>query len=105
MAAMNLDKMSVKDLTDLESRVRKQLTIAKERERAKIKAEIMERLEDTGFSMNEIFGGRGSLKGTKVAIKYRDKSNPDNTWTGRGRQPKWLAARIAKGAKLSDFAV
>jgi DNA-binding protein H-NS len=38
-------------------------------------------------------------------VKYRNKDNPEETWTGRGRQPKWLSARLAKGAKLADFAV
>jgi DNA-binding protein H-NS len=48
--------------------------------------------------------GRGSsLKGRKVAIKYRDRS--DNTWAGRGAQPVWLREKLKAGAKLEDFAV
>jgi DNA-binding protein H-NS len=106
MAGPNIEKMSLKELTDLENRVRKQIVIAKDREKSRVKQEILATLEDTGFSVSELFGsGRGSLKGSKVAVKYRDKSDPSNTWTGRGRQPKWLAARIAKGAKIQDFAV
>lgn len=27
-----------------------------------------------------------------VAPKYRDPTNPQNTWTGRGRQPRWMTA-------------
>ena len=37
-----------------------------------------------------------------VAIKYRDG---ENTWTGRGMTPTWLAEKIAGGAKKEDFAV
>lgn len=33
----------------------------------------------------------------KVAPKYRDPANPNNTWTGRGRMPRWVAALHAKG--------
>jgi DNA-binding protein H-NS len=44
-----------------------------------------------------------SLKGRKVAIKYRDKSG--NTWAGRGVQPRWLRDKIKAGAKLEQFAV
>lgn len=36
---------------------------------------------------------------------YRDPSNPDNTWTGRGPRPAWLKDSIAAGAKLEDFRV
>jgi hypothetical protein len=48
-------------------------------------------------------GRRGSLKGRKVAIKYRDKSG--NTWAGRGATPIWLREKLKAGAKLEDFAV
>ena len=34
-------------------------------------------------------------------VKYRDADG--NTWTGRGRKPKWLIAAINAGAKLDDF--
>ncbi|EPL5429774.1 TPA: H-NS family nucleoid-associated regulatory protein, partial [Acinetobacter baumannii] len=27
------------------------------------------------------------------------------TWTGRGKQPRWLVAEIEKGAKLEDFLI
>lgn len=31
-------------------------------------------------------------KVAKIAIKYRDPAHPENTWTGRGRQPRWMTA-------------
>jgi DNA-binding protein H-NS len=46
---------------------------------------------------------KSSLKGRKVAIKYRDKSG--NTWAGRGAQPRWLTAAIKAGKKRDDFLV
>lgn len=106
MAAPNVDKMSLKDLVELEARVKKAIVMAKERERAETKAKLMEMAEMSGFSVAELFGsgGRGG-KGGKVAVKYRNKDNPSETWTGRGRQPKWLSAALKKGAKLQDFAL
>ncbi len=104
MAAVNVDKMSLKELLDLEGRVRRAIANVKERERAELKQKIASLAENAGFSVSELFGsGRG--KGSKVAVKYRNKDNPTETWTGRGRQPKWLAAKLAKGAKLTDFAI
>lgn len=37
-----------------------------------------------------------------VAIKYR---NGSDTWTGRGRQPKWVVEFVASGKKLEDIQV
>jgi len=47
--------------------------------------------------------GRGSLKGRKLAVKYRDKLG--HTWAGRGAHPIWLRQKLKAGAKLEDFAV
>ncbi|MEO4090746.1 H-NS histone family protein [Acinetobacter pittii] len=44
-------------------------------------------------------------KNVQVEPRYRNKSNSDETWTGRGKQPKWLVAEIEKGAKLEDFLI
>lgn len=41
-------------------------------------------------------GGRA-----KVAPKYRNPANPEQTWTGRGKSPQWVAALRAEG-KLEE---
>jgi DNA-binding protein H-NS len=38
-----------------------------------------------------------------VAAKYKDDHG--NQWSGRGLKPRWLAAALAEGRKLEDFAV
>ena len=48
-------------------------------------------------------GRKSSLKGRRVAIKFRDKSG--NAWAGRGAHPVWLREKLKAGAKLEDFAV
>ena len=47
--------------------------------------------------------GRSKLKGRRVPPKYR--SSKGETWSGRGMQPRWLAAAIKDGAKLEDFSI
>ena len=43
-------------------------------------------------------GGKG-----EVPAKYRDQSG--NSWTGRGRRPRWLVAALAEGRLLDEFAL
>ena len=38
-----------------------------------------------------------------VAPKYRDEAG--NTWTGRGKQPLWLASALAGGCTLESFLI
>ncbi|MEB3766811.1 H-NS histone family protein [Acinetobacter sp. MD2] len=40
-----------------------------------------------------------------VEPRYRNKNNASETWTGRGKKPRWLAAELGKGAKLEDFLI
>lgn len=44
-------------------------------------------------------------KSAKGVIRFRDPSNPDHTWTGRGKQPNWYKAGLASGKSKEAFAV
>lgn len=44
-------------------------------------------------------------KATKIAIKYRNPAKPEETWSGRGRMARWLAAEVKKGRQAQEFAV
>ena len=109
--ATQLEKMSVRELAELDARIKKALVSAKEREKAAVKQKLDAIVQSAGLSVDEIaeiFGlsrGRGARKGTKVAPKYRNPDNKQETWTGRGRQPRWLAAKLNRGGKLTDFAI
>jgi len=106
MAAINVDKLPLKELIDLEARVKKAIVSARDRERSEVMQEMKALAAKRGLSITELFGAtRGSAKGGKVAVKYRNPDNPEDTWTGRGRQPKWLVAALKKGAKVDDFAL
>jgi DNA-binding protein H-NS len=36
---------------------------------------------------------------------YRNPRNSAETWTGRGRQPKWVREALARGVRLEDLAI
>ena len=40
---------------------------------------------------------KSALKGAKVAPKYRNPSNHEQTWTGRGVSPTWVQTLKAEG--------
>ena len=41
----------------------------------------------------------------KVLPKYCNPSAPEETWSGRGNQPRWLVAALRSGHKLEDFLI
>ena len=40
-----------------------------------------------------------------VHPKYRNPENPSETWAGRGKQPRWLAAQLRSGRRIDDFRI
>src|SRR5215475_6020499 len=97
MAKLNLSRMDVESLATL----RKQVDELLLKRRADIESQLGALAALTGERVRR---GRGSsLKGIKVAPKYRDRAG--NTWAGRGAKPRWLVAAIKEGKKLEDFAI
>jgi DNA-binding protein H-NS len=96
MIRINLGSMSIDELLKLRDDIAKTLS----RKAAQLKDQLSRLGGEADYKRTD----RGSsLKGRKVAIKYRDKSG--NTWAGRGAQPVWLREKLKAGAKLEDFAV
>jgi DNA-binding protein H-NS len=40
-----------------------------------------------------------------VAPKFRNPDQPSQTWAGRGKQPRWLAAHLSSGKRIDDFRI
>jgi DNA-binding protein H-NS len=41
----------------------------------------------------------------KVVPKFRNPDRPSETWTGRGKTPRWLTAQIKRGKRIDDFRI
>ena len=101
----DFEKMSYAELTKLETDIARMKIGKQSVERAALKEKLTKIATDAGFDLHELFSkdGKGKGKGS-VAVKYRDKSG--NTWTGRGRMPRWLTAATKGGkAKKEDYLI
>ena len=86
----------------------KQIESLGREERADAIARIKALMADHGLALADLDKAaspakKSSVKGAKLAAKYRD---PDSgaTWGGRGPRPRWLKAAIEGGRKLEDLA-
>jgi DNA-binding protein H-NS len=41
----------------------------------------------------------------KVLPKYCNPLSPSETWSGRGKQPRWLVAALKTGRQLNEFKI
>lgn len=104
MAKINgLDKLSYKELVELQQRVAQAMVERKAVERTEVRRKMTELAAASGFDLSELLGTKASRKGSKVDAKYRNPADPTQTWAGRGRQPTWLVAALKRGQKLESF--
>ncbi len=76
-------------------------------ERKAVIQEIRATMAEFGITAADLDPGRasrGNAKGHTVAVKYRNAATGE-TWTGRGRTPRWLAAEVARGRTKEEFAL
>lgn len=71
------------------------------------RARIHALAQDAGLSVEQLLapGGKGAAGAAQGVARYRNPDDAGQTWSGRGRQPKWLVAGLAAGRALADFAV
>jgi len=118
--SIDLRNLSAKELGALIAKAKEQQTkLAKRTPIATIRSKITKFAKAEGYTLEELFGmggtrpakaatkpgPRAGKKLGKVAPKYRNPANPKETWTGRGKHPRWMAALIAKGKKADDFLI
>jgi DNA-binding protein H-NS len=48
---------------------------------------------------------RERRKYPRVLPKYQNPIEPAETWSGRGKQPRWLVSALKNGSKIEDFAI
>ena len=105
MAKINgLDTYSYVELINLQKRVEEGIAQKRAENAQTTKEQLRVMAEKAGFDIKELFGKRGSPRGTGVA-KYRNPKDSSQTWTGRGRKPNWLVDAMKKGAKTESFKI
>lgn len=99
----NIESMSYAELAQMQARIERLKIEKQNTERTELRQRILAMVKEHGFEIQELFGKARNGKGS-VAVKYRDPQNPENTWTGRGRMPRWMVAATKGGkAKREDF--
>lgn len=122
MASFDLNAFSPQQLDALITQAKQRKTTLKKRKPiAAVRKKLTDQAAAEGYSIAELFGGSApraastastartsATKGRKlgkVPPKYRNPANKNETWTGRGKQPLWLAAQTKKGKKLEEFLI
>lgn len=102
---IDLEKMSLKDLKSLQTQVAKQIEGYEERKKRDALRELEDRAKALGFSLNELVDAKPARKRAPARPKYANPADRSQTWTGRGRKPRWVEAALKSGRSLDDLAI
>ena len=114
---IDVQTLSVRELDSLlKAAERRKQILSKRRPIPVVRKELTEVAARHGYAIEELFDLGSTVtaspskpatkrKSRKVAAKYRDPENRRNTWSGRGRMPRWLAFRLKLGQQQADFLI
>jgi DNA-binding protein H-NS len=96
---------SYKELQAEIARLQQEAYAVRRSELAVVVAEIKAKMAEYGLTVADLGGGATSkLRGSTVAPKYRNTAT-GQTWSGRGKHPRWLTEAIAAGKTLESFLI
>ena len=102
---INLNNLTLKELKDLQSQVAKAVASFEDRSKKAALADLEEMARSKGFTLAELTGLSVVRKRAPATAKYANPANKSDTWSGRGRKPRWFAEALARGGKPEDLAV
>jgi DNA-binding protein H-NS len=114
MATTDLSKYNLSELKQLQVDIEKEIKGRQQSEVKKAREQILSIAQTLGVSVEDLLaadskkkskGGNTESKGEKVRAQYRNPADAEQTWTGRGRQPKWVVEALGQGKKLEDFRI
>lgn len=104
--------MSIDDLWTLHERVSKVLSIRITSEKRELEKRLAylnrgsaEIAREAELATRGVVERKPRRKYPRVLPKYRNPASPSETWSGRGKQPRWLVAAIKSGRKIDDFKI
>jgi DNA-binding protein H-NS len=111
MKKLQLETMSVDDLWSLHEEISRILSarITSEKQELEKRLAVLNRgrgaVEGADEARSFGISGKARRRYPKVFPKYRNPQMPAETWSGRGKRPRWLVAAMKSGRKIEDFRI
>lgn len=118
---LDLSQLSVTELADLRKRLeqdmksraveeKKALQREHEDRRRAIVKQVHELVGANGLNLNDIMkprarGVRRNNDDSPRPPKYRNPSNEEQTWAGKGRKPNWMVDLLQQGKTLEELTI
>ena len=107
-----LERMSLGELKDLRKKLDRAISNYETRKRQQALSALEQAARDHGFKLSELISERQPVKSKSKAGEgeagappaYVNPDNPEQTWSGRGRRPRWVHDALEAGRTLEEMA-
>ncbi|MEN9896543.1 MAG: hypothetical protein RLZZ66_192 [Pseudomonadota bacterium] len=101
ITAEDLINNTQEELKEFINTINKSISLRKDIDKKELINQIQLLAEKGGFKIEDLL-----VKQTKsVEARYLNPENQNETWTGRGKYPKWLQAFLDRGRNLDEFLI
>lgn len=113
MSKIDLSGYNLAELKGLQFDIEKAIKDRQNGDLKKAREEIQAIAQRLGVSVEALLGGSGGKAagkakggtGVKVEAQYQNPADKSQTWSGRGRQPKFVVNTIENGGTLEDLRI
>ncbi|QUS36409.1 H-NS family nucleoid-associated regulatory protein [Falsirhodobacter algicola] len=102
---MNLDELTLKELKDLRAKVDRAIESFEDRRKREAVAALEAQARELGFSLGELTAASQTRKRGAATPKYVNPQDSSQTWTGRGRKPRWYLDALQAGTSPEDMEI
>jgi DNA-binding protein H-NS len=106
-----LDAMSIDEMWQLHEEVSAVLSVRLTSEKRQLEKRLAQLRREKEMRQSEAVDNRANnatrerRKYPRVSAKYRNPNEPSETWSGRGKQPRWLTAALKTGHTIDEFVI
>ncbi|HEX8787055.1 MAG TPA: H-NS histone family protein [Telluria sp.] len=110
MATIDLSNYNLGELKGLQFDVEKEIKARQQQEVKKAREQILAIAQDVGLPVEALLSAKAGKSGKPGKVgqstgiaQYRNPDDNAQTWTGRGRKPKWVLDALSNGKNLGDL--
>jgi DNA-binding protein H-NS len=107
---LSFDAMSIDEMWQLHEEISRVLSVRLTSEKRELEKRLVqlhheEKPQSKSADRLSKAAPRQGRKYPKVFPKYRNPSEPTETWSGRGKQPRWLTTALTMGHTIEEFVI
>ncbi len=108
---LNLDAMSIDEMWQLHEEISRVLSVRLTSEKRELEKRLTQLRREKEIPHSESVdrqlkeAPRERRKYPRVFPKYRNPMEPSETWSGRGKRPRWLTTALNTGHTIEEFVI